>query len=167
MKARIENGQIKIYNILPKTYNGITSCYPGDFHLQSDDIHSQEGFKPVIIPTFDSQRQELGELYYNETEDIFTYPVIDKVLDLEVLRQQKQNELSAVMDEFAVLITRCKLIHGEDNADLNNAIEQTRQMKDQTLTNLNAITTIDEMLIFEIEKEDVDYYKSLFEPFKL
>jgi len=87
MKAQIENEKIKIYNILPKTYNGITGCYPGNFHLQSDEIHRQEGFIPVIVPTFDAETQKLGNPYYDEILDIVTYLVIDKTFDLEQLRQ--------------------------------------------------------------------------------
>jgi len=169
MKARIENGQIKIYNTLPKIYNGITGCYPGNFHLQSDEIHRQEGFIPVVTPIFDPETpetQKLGEIYFDETNDIFTYPVNNIVFDLEQLRQQRLNEFSQVLDQFAVLITRCKLIHGDDNTDLNDAIEQTKQMRNATIANINAIATVEEMLAFHIRPEDVEYYQNLFEPFK-
>jgi len=165
MKAQIENEKIKIYNILPKTYNGITGCYPGNFHLQSDEIHRQEGFIPVIVPTFDAKTQKIGNPYYDEILNVVTYPVIDIVFDLEKLRQQRLSEFSVVLDQFAVLITRCKLIHGENNPDLNAVIEQTKQMRETTIANINAITTVEEMLAFRIRQEDVEYYKSLFEPF--
>ena len=166
MKARIENGQIKIYNRLPGIYNGITGSYPGGFHLQSYEIHRQEGFIPVIFPTFNAETQKLGDSYYDEILDIVTYQVIDIAFDLEELRQQRLSEFSEVLDMFAVLITRCRLIHGENNTDLNTVIEQTKQMRETTIANINAITTVEEMLAFQIRPEDVRYYQGLFEPFK-
>ena len=70
-----------------------------------------------------------------------------------------------MLDQFAVLITRCKLIHGEDNTDLNAVIEQTKQMRETTIANINSLKTVEEMLAFRIRQEDVEHYKSLFEPF--
>jgi hypothetical protein len=166
MKAKIENQQIKIYNTLPKIYNGKTGCYPGNFHLQRDEIHRQEGFISVVKPEYNPETQYLGEPYYDEINDIVTYPVNNIIFNLEELRQQRLDEFSVVLDQFALLITRCKLIHGENNTDLNNVIEQTKQMRETTIANINAITSEEEMLAFQIRPEDVRYYQSLFVPYK-
>ena len=85
---------------------------------------------------------------------------------MEQLRQQRLNEFSVVLDQFAVLITRCKLLHGENNTDMNAAIDQTRQMREITIANINAIISVEEMLAFQIRPDDVQYHQSLFELFK-
>ena len=166
MKAKIENGKIQMYPTLPSTYNGVTGSYPGNFHLQPEDILKLEGFFDVVVPSYDPQMQLLGEIFFDEASEVFTYPVTDKELDLAQLKQERLDEFSRVLDQFAILISRCKLIHGDDNAELNSAIEQTRQMRLQTITNINAIQTVPEMVAFKIQPDDVAAMKALFEPFK-
>jgi hypothetical protein len=83
MKAKIINQKIKIG--LPKYYKH----WAGGFDSLSDEIHEQEGFFPIVSPTFDSTTQQLGSIYFDEGQKIFTYPVIDKVFDIQKIKDQK------------------------------------------------------------------------------
>jgi hypothetical protein len=95
MKAREENNEIKIYHRMPRSWDGV-NYYAGDFHLQSDDVHKEEGFYPVVRPEFDPDIEKLGDIYFDT--DKFTYPVEELELDLEEVKQQKLLELRTLME---------------------------------------------------------------------
>lgn len=95
MKARQENGKIKIYHTMPRSWDGV-NYYAGDFHLQSDDVHEEEGFYPVVRPQIDPDLEKLGFIYFDT--DKFTYTVDALELDLEEVKQQKLLELRSLME---------------------------------------------------------------------
>ena len=162
MKAITINGQIKVYSQLPKTWKNHLN-----FRQASVELQQQEGFFDVVVPEFNSEVQYLGEIYFDQTNQVFTYPVANRVFDLEELRNERLEHFSHVVDEFAVLIIRCQLIHGTTNQALNDAIDQTRSMQANTVAAINSIQTTQEMLAFQIRSEDIEYYKSLFAPFRM
>ena len=95
MKARQENNTIKIYHRMPRSWDGV-KYYAGDFHLQSDAVHKEEGFYPVIKPEFDPDLEQLGAIYFDT--DKYTYPVENLTLDLDEVKQQKLLELRTLME---------------------------------------------------------------------
>lgn len=74
MKAKDYNGTIKVYNNLPKSYGKIIS----GFDLLSDNELKEHGFYNVVVPTYDSRTQEIGNIYFDSDNSQFTYPVNDK-----------------------------------------------------------------------------------------
>lgn len=163
MKAKQINGQI-VFGV-PKFYTTETTSYVGDFDKQSNEVHEAEGFFEVVTPEYDPETEVLSELYFSEVNRVFTCDVMPRVFDLEELRAQRLSEFSAVLDQFAVLITKAKLITGDDDPVLNAAIAQTRQMRIDTLAAIRTIDNVEAMRAFRIKEEDVAYFKILFEPF--
>lgn len=161
MKARKdESGKIALYSELPADWKNYLN-----FRAAPVSLQQQEGFFEVVTPEYDPETEVLSELYFSAAAGVFTYDVVQRVFDLEELRAQRLSEFSAVLDQFAVLITKAKLISGDDDPALNAAIAQTRQMRVDTLAAIRAIDNVEAMRAFRIRNEDVDYFKSLFEPF--
>jgi len=97
MKAIEINGEIKIYNQLPKSWGNII----GGFHLLSDDDLRSYGFYDVIIPEYDSRVQEVGDLYFDSTSETFTGDVLNLTWPetLSELKEQKINTLKFITNE--------------------------------------------------------------------
>ena len=155
---------------IPQTFirpNGELFC---GGYLNKTELHFPDGWREEIIPTeFDPETHCLGEVYYDTENDIVTYVIEQVVLPvytLTELQDIRKSELSAVMDEFVVMITRSKLLYGENNTDLNSAIQDTLAMHSNTIAAIDAFEDVNLLKDFKIKQTDVNYYKSLFKPFK-
>jgi hypothetical protein len=90
MKARIENGKIKKYSQLPEYYKH----WAGGFREEPTSVHEAEGFFDVVEPVIDYELQKRGDIYWDESNSVFTYPVIDKTA--EELAQEVSNKLDSL-----------------------------------------------------------------------
>jgi len=72
MKAILYKGKIQTYMILPLEL-GLTS----GIRMLSDTAIYDMGFRDVVTPSI-TQEQYLGEIFMDEINDVYTYPVIDK-----------------------------------------------------------------------------------------
>ena len=61
MKAIDINGNIKVYNQLPSSWQGVM----GNFSKLSDEEIKAYGFYDVIIPEFNVKTQELSNLFFD------------------------------------------------------------------------------------------------------
>lgn len=86
MKARIENGSIKIYKVLPETWNG-SNGHILNFRKASTETLEANGFFDVVKPSYDPQTQNKSGLAWDETSRTFTYTVtdIDFSQDVDIL----------------------------------------------------------------------------------
>jgi hypothetical protein len=73
MKARNENNAIKVYPNLPNEWGNILN-----FPQASVETLEAEGFYDLVEPEINQATQRLGELYFDEVNQVFTFPVIDK-----------------------------------------------------------------------------------------
>lgn len=89
MKAKNENGTIKIYSRLPKSYGNII----GGFDLLSDSELQSHGFYDVVKPSYNSDTQELGAIYWDSANSQFTYPVNNKTWS-KTLAELKEEKIS-------------------------------------------------------------------------
>lgn len=92
MKAINDNGTIKTFSSVPKTWgNKIGVNYMSDSELQS------LGFYDVVTPT-KKDSQELGDIYFDSSNNQFTYPVNNKTFTQTVseLKEQKIKNLKAI-----------------------------------------------------------------------
>ncbi len=94
MKARIENGAVRLYGALPSRFSGITGNYAGGFHLLDAEIHRAEGFYDLEQPEFDDSLQRLGAVYFDQQDQVFRHQVIDRTPEELVLQKE------AIMDEI-------------------------------------------------------------------
>lgn len=83
MKAKDFNGTIKVYNQVPKSYNNII----GFQYLSDSDLESH-GFYDVVTPTYNSNTQELGDIYFDSANNQFTYPVNSKTFSQTVAQMK-------------------------------------------------------------------------------
>ena len=85
MWAIEQNGRISTFSKLPKVWG------------QSENIKEafavEVGFRKVLTPIYDKQTQTLGAIYFDATQDVFTYPVndIDFTATIDILEQQGEN----------------------------------------------------------------------------
>ncbi len=93
MRANNINGEIKIFNTLPSTWNGINH-YMGGFASSPVEVLEEEGFYEVVDPQYDPAIEELGELYLEDNK--YYYTVIQKTWSetLAELKEQKLNDLN-------------------------------------------------------------------------
>jgi hypothetical protein len=99
MKAIQINGQIKIYNKLPKSWGKVI----GGFNLLSNDELKSYGFYSVIVDDYDSRVEKLGDIYFDANNEVFKKDVEDitwnetlaelKARQIEVIKDQVKNEL--------------------------------------------------------------------------
>ncbi|MEM4935246.1 MAG: hypothetical protein ABIL39_11640 [candidate division WOR-3 bacterium] len=111
----ILNNEIKLFGSIPKTWNNILN-----YHLADAQVHYDDGFRDVVQPTYNTETQRKGGIYFDEVNDYFTYEVIDKTIEeiqaeilanseaqKEVLIQEKlkvqvENEVQALPDTEAL-----------------------------------------------------------------
>ena len=93
MKAIQINNEIKVYSQLPKTWKNHMN-----FRQAYVTLQQQEGFYDVVEPEFDSNIEKLGEIYFDETNEVFTYPVED--IPQSELDERKQRELDMMDRQF-------------------------------------------------------------------
>ena len=93
MRANNINGEIKLFNTLPSTWNGINH-YMGGFASSPVEVLEEEGFYEVVDPQYDPAIEELGELYLEDNK--YYYTVIQKTWSetLAELKEQKLNDLN-------------------------------------------------------------------------
>jgi len=91
MKARIENEQVKVYGTLPKDFMHYLNFAEAD-----EALLKLEGFYDLITPEYDPEKQRLGDIYFDEVNEIFTYPVIN--LTSEELEEELIRKIESMAD---------------------------------------------------------------------
>ena len=91
------NGTIKTYYQLPKSFGNVI----GGFDLLSDSDLATHGFYPIVTPTYDSTIQDLGDIYFDSSNNRFTYPVNNKTWteSLSDLKTKKINKLKRIYNQ--------------------------------------------------------------------
>jgi hypothetical protein len=89
MKGINLNGTIKTYSSVPKTWGNILGV-----NYMSDEDLKGLGFYDVVTPST-KQSEELGDIYFDEANEVFTYPVESRIYTETVaeLKEQKIGEL--------------------------------------------------------------------------
>ena len=92
MRANNINGEIKIFNTLPSTWNG-KKHYMGGFASSPVEVLEEEGFFEVVDPQYDPLTEELGDLYLEDNK--YYYKVIQKTwsASLSELKNVKISDL--------------------------------------------------------------------------
>jgi hypothetical protein len=125
MRANNINGEIKIFNTLPSTWNG-KKHYMGGFASSPADVLEEEGFYEVVDPQYDPATEELGELYLEDNK--YYYRVIQKTWS-ESLAELKENKINYLQEHTnsLLLATDWYYIRKLDrNIDVPQEIEDQR-----------------------------------------
>ncbi len=162
MKARIEDEKIKQYPVLPTVWKNYMN-----FRAASTELLESEGFFDVVVPDSDPRTERLGQIFFDNENRYFTFPIEPILLPtLEERKQTLLRQFEVVQDDFERLISRCERIHGKDHEGLNTAISETLAMQSQTVTAINALPIIEAAMAFSIRAEDIEFYKAKFDPYK-
>ncbi len=97
MKARTENGTIKIYKSLPTEYTKSDGSVILNFRKASTETLEAEGFYDVVKPSYDSRIEELGIIEWDTANNLFTYPKSDKTFS-QTVAELKAEKKQAVKD---------------------------------------------------------------------
>lgn len=143
MKAKEINGQIKTYNRLPKSYGNIM----GGFDLLPDNELQSFGFYNVVIPDFDNDVQELGDLTFDQNINAYTYQVNDLTWS-ETLVELKENKITQLKNHTITKLgaTDWYVIRQiERSIDIPSDIQQERstilQNHDEQVVEINNLST--------------------------
>lgn len=94
MKSNINETELKYYSTIPKVWGGVIG-------YQYAETHYADGWRDVVEPyDFDPKMHKLGEMYYDEANDVVTYQLIDKTqeeIESEVMAQAKFAQEEALM----------------------------------------------------------------------
>ena len=75
MKANINNTPLKVATI-PKRYTRPNGQTVERYDLR-DDLWHDDGWRDVVVPTYNQDTQELGQLIYDQQNEVVTYAVVD------------------------------------------------------------------------------------------
>ena len=150
MKAIEINGQIKKFSSLPKVWKNYTN-----FQNASTELQQQEGFFDVVVPDYTSGIQELGDLYFDEENNYYTYEVVDLDLDID---EEKENKINRVKQKANTLLGETDwyvIRKTERDVDIPDDIETERAAIitwcDACEAEITAFETISEVINYEID----------------
>ena len=91
MKAIEINGEIKVFKALPNSWKGVM----GNFSKLSDEEIKAYGFYDVVTPDYNSKSQELSDIFWDASNEVFTYTVNEKTWS-QTLDELKQLRITSL-----------------------------------------------------------------------
>ena len=152
MKAIDINGKIKQYSKLPSSWGNIL----GGFDLLSDEQLKTYGFYDVVIPDWDSNIQELGDLYFNNASETFTKDVSNKtwIQTLAELKEQQINNFkhltASKLQQTDWYIIRNQETGDAIPADITSARQALRDQSEVVENEINALTTKKAVMSYDL-----------------
>jgi hypothetical protein len=156
MRAININGEIKIFNTLPSTWNG-KKHYMGGFASSPVEVLEEEGFYEVVDPQIDQRVEEKGDLYLEDNK--YYYQVIPKTWSesLTKLKEQKIDQLNYFTKAKLEKTDWYYIRKLDRNIDVPQEIENARAIilndhNDQE-TEINNLTTKSAVITYEFKQE--------------
>lgn len=154
MKARLENGKIKTYGLVPNSFEAEGVLVAGGGRNLSDEKLKEYGFLDVVTPSIDYRIQELSPIYLSG--DVYTYDVIDKPIKetLADLKANKVAELKAIVGS-KLSQTDWYIIREADSgeatpADVRGERAALRTKSDTIEAEINALKSKKDVVLFDI-----------------
>ena len=184
MKARLENGIINTFEIIPRTpkiikefkqftYNGVT--YGKIIHglNQLPELWELYGYYDLIIPSYSADTQYLGSLYWDEINKIFSYRIVDIIFPtLEEIQANYKLEVSEIIQEVSIIVSAVKNIYdplrtGEVSfpSDFIILVNSLNLMRTQAYLEIDSFTTIEEANNYVVRGEGIVNYISQLKSF--
>ena len=151
MKAIEINGEIKLFNKLPKEF----TTSDGRLVLGLNEKFAKElGFKDVVTPVYDFRTQELSQIKLDG--DVYTYDVIEKPIK-ETLAELKANKVGELKSMIGGKLSQTDWYIIRE-ADSGQATPQSikderaalRTKSDSIEAEINALTTKKAVVLFDI-----------------
>jgi hypothetical protein len=152
MRANNINGEIKIFNTLPSTWNG-KKHYMGGFASSPVEVLEEEGFYEVVDPQYDHATEELGELYLEDNK--YYYKVIQKTWP-ETLAQLKENKINHLQEHTNSLLLATDWYYIRK---LDRNIDVPQEVEDQRAIILNNHNDHETAISALTKKADVVKYE--------
>jgi hypothetical protein len=95
MKARIENGNIRTYKSLPRTFKTEDGKVILNFNRGSEELHRSYGFFDVVSDSYDSVVEKLGAIEWSEEDNSFRRFKVSKSIS-KTLSELKSDKISMV-----------------------------------------------------------------------
>ena len=149
MKGINISGTIKTYSSVPKTWGNILG-----FNYMSDEDLKGIGFYDVVKPTT-KQSEQLGDIYFDADNEVFTYSVESKTYTQTVaeLKKQKIANLKRLYNS-KLAKTDWYIIRGQEGTavpqDIIDARTTLRTECATHETNINAKTTKASVIDYEL-----------------
>jgi hypothetical protein len=83
MYANLDDSPTILYNTYPQTFRNTLNYPATDAQTKYSD-----NWRDVVFPTYDTETQYLGDVFFDVPNDYFTYPVINKT-DEEIQAEKK------------------------------------------------------------------------------
>ena len=92
MKAINLDGQIKTFSKIPNVWKDGNGT-----HINITDGEAY-GFYDVVVPDFSGSHQQLGDIYFDSENDVFTYPTVNTTIEktVEELKVAKIEQLKEI-----------------------------------------------------------------------
>lgn len=97
MKARTENGQIKIYKSLPTEFVNDDGSVTLNFRSAPTSLLEEKGFYDVVKPSINKNIESYGSIEWDADNNQFTYPKVANTFT-ETLTELKDKKKQAVKD---------------------------------------------------------------------
>jgi len=82
MKARLEGGKVVKYKTVPNILSNSTKSIT-NANMASDEVLEEFGFFNVVVPEYDPGTQAINNLHFSNTNNYFTYDVVDLQTETE------------------------------------------------------------------------------------
>lgn len=147
MKARTENGQIKIYKSLPTEFVNDDGSVTINFNNAPTSVLEAKGFYDVVRPSIDKNIEYYGSIEWDADNSQFKYPKVAKTFS-ETLTELKDKKKQAVKDLANIELAKTDW-YVTRKADLGTAIPSEIQTERSNIrtkvtereTEINALTT--------------------------
>jgi hypothetical protein len=153
MKAININGNIKIYNQLPKTWGNII----GGFDTLDESEIQEAGFYNLVEPEHTSSIHNLINLHFDSENNIFTYDVENKTFN-ETVAELKEAKIEQLKDYTNNKLAKTDWYYIRNlnrNIDVPQEVEDSRAAiltdHDTKLNEINSLTTKADIVSYEFE----------------
>ena len=113
-------GSIKTYSDYPNKF-WVTERVVGGY-LYRTDLHIPDGFRDVVQPSYNTETQSRGAIYFDEPNDYFTYFVIDKTdaqIQAEKVSASEQRKTEIIQADI-VVTAEAEAQASDDDTSLDN-----------------------------------------------
>jgi len=109
------------------------------------DIHYEDGWRDEVIPEFDPMVQYLGAAFYDAENDVVTYPVLQKVINVEAEKARLLGDLANARREIATLVMEAQLSNDSVPEGLQNLMNMSRQINVRVKEDIASLTEVEVM----------------------
>lgn len=164
MKHLVKDGKI-IQSGIPSNFRRESGQEFWGGYENMTDLHWLDGWRDEIVPNYNPTIQILGEPYYDQTNDVVTYHVVDKEFDLASILQNRLLEFEEFQKSFRREITELfleEIALGTLPQGVKNLIGQLQQRKAEIIAELQGFYNtgnVERLLSYSFYTEETEQFK--------